>query len=299
MINRGKLENIIQHSLENEEVDFKATHYKDKSALLKDIISFANSKSFDTKYIITGIKAERNGKKSFIGINENIVKDSADYQQLVWSNIEPRMNIDYYSLEYQDRLFEVFEISGADDKPYMLKKDYQDLKIGQSWIRRGSTNSNVTRADLDDMYLSKEKLVLYINRDILYATREDGLCEIDISIQNDSTKSNTILSGIMEVIDNENNVVSVHEFFGFEDKIIGADFKLTFSPHEEKSGIAYFSVTSTDCLRWGMDSDGFVNNFYRVKITLLDSKKNEFVYLSERISILARGKILWKCKMKR
>jgi predicted HTH transcriptional regulator len=66
-------------------------------------MALANSNSKQTKYIIIGIKEKPNGQKEIIGIPREEFKDSAEYQQLIFANIEPDLHIDYIPFEYNKK----------------------------------------------------------------------------------------------------------------------------------------------------------------------------------------------------
>lgn len=60
-------------STESDKIDFKRDQYplendRQKSELIKDIVSIANTKGDEPGYIVLGIEAEPNGKKVKFGI---------------------------------------------------------------------------------------------------------------------------------------------------------------------------------------------------------------------------------------
>ncbi len=148
------LEQIILEQNESSNLDFKATQYKKGKFedFLVDIISMANADTNNSKYIVVGVKAHANGEKQLIGINETFV-DEATYQQLINENIEPDIKLDYFSLVIKDVTLGVFHLSDCQDPPYMLKKDYGKLKKGDSFIRKGSHQTRLTRKDINRILL--------------------------------------------------------------------------------------------------------------------------------------------------
>lgn len=104
MINNKELENIIKYGYESDYLDFKAIQYVNNESLIKDILSMANSFSEQTKYIICGIKVKPNNEKELIGIIKDDFKDSAEIQQLIYSNIEPDLHVEYLPFEYCSKL---------------------------------------------------------------------------------------------------------------------------------------------------------------------------------------------------
>lgn len=150
-----ELEDIIKFENENTILDFKAIQYKkDKyENLLKDIISMANAKSKEDRFIIVGVNYKSNGERDLIGINENFV-DEAIYQQLISENVEPEIEFKYYPYELDSIRLGIFQIYNCSNPPYMLKKVFNKLNKGDSFIRKGSHQTRVLRKDID-YYISQ------------------------------------------------------------------------------------------------------------------------------------------------
>ncbi|MGO4913821.1 AlbA family DNA-binding domain-containing protein [Leeuwenhoekiella sp. W20_SRS_FM14] len=144
------LDDIIEFENENTELDFKAIQYQKVKFqdLLKDLMSMANAKTDADKYIIVGVKLLGNGNRDILGITEDFI-DEATYQQLVHNNIEPELNFSYVSYQFQNKTLGVFKIFDSIDRPYMMKKDFGKLRIGEAFIRKGSHQTRLTRKDFD------------------------------------------------------------------------------------------------------------------------------------------------------
>jgi len=148
---------LIQFENENTNLDFKAIQYKKDQfeSFLKDILSFANAISREDKYIIIGVKHKSNGDRELLGIQEDFI-DDATYQQLVDSNIEPHINFKYFPFEYNSKKYGVFKIFDCEHPPYMMKKKYGSLYLGDSFIRKGSFQNRLSRKDLDNLLQLKQ-----------------------------------------------------------------------------------------------------------------------------------------------
>lgn len=144
------LEDAIRYENENTNLDFKAIQYKkDKyESFIKDMISMANSKSSEDRFLIIGVNHKANGDRDIIGIKEDFV-DEAIYQQIVSENVEPEIEFKYYPYKIDSIKIGVFHIPNCINPPYMLKKDFGKLKKGDSFIRKGSHQTRVTRKDID------------------------------------------------------------------------------------------------------------------------------------------------------
>jgi len=153
----ANIDDLIEYYDENLNLDFKGSQYmRGKHAdLIKDIIAMANADTNDECYIIIGVIHNNGGQKELRGINREGFIDDAVYQQLIRENVEPDIKFEYILYEYTGKCFGVFKIGNCDDKPYMMKKDYNSLKKGDSWIRKGSHQPRMIRRDLDAIYERK------------------------------------------------------------------------------------------------------------------------------------------------
>lgn len=154
---KENLDDIIKFENENTVLDFKAIQYHKAKFqdLLKDLISMANAKTDDDKYIIVGVKLLGNGNRNIEGITDDFI-DEATYQQLIYNNIEPELNFSYFSYQFEKQIIGVFKIFDSNDRPYMMKKDFGKLAIGNAFIRKGSHQTRLTRKDLD--FYTEEKI---------------------------------------------------------------------------------------------------------------------------------------------
>ena len=202
------LEQIIKYDSEGTNLDFKKEEYslgktEKKNEILKDLSAFANHHSDADKYILIGVKEVNGVANSFCEI-ENLT-DEAKYQQFLFENIEPKINFEYKSVIYEGKKIAYFRIFDNKDRPYLFKKNLQnpvsnktEYKVGDGFIRFGSSSKKLERVDFDTIYINrfKEKdrkndLLIegyfgttdneeIINLDIKY---------LDIKIMNQSNKS--------------------------------------------------------------------------------------------------------------
>lgn len=154
----------IEEEGESSFFDFKKDIYdlknsKEEAEFIKDVLCFANGHSIGDKYIITGVKLHKDKTtRDIIGVSEDKIKDGADYQNLIDDNVEPSLIVDFSIVEYDGKKFGIFKIGKENiDRPYMLKKQFQNLEIGFMKMRVGQRNVNITRRELDKIYNSKIK----------------------------------------------------------------------------------------------------------------------------------------------
>ena len=153
------VDNLIKYENENTSLEFKAIQYKKSQHedLIKDIMSMANADVENDRYIIIGVSHKSSGDREILNIKKGDFIDSAIYQQIIRENIEPDIKLDYSPYKYKGKLLGIFKISGCSDKPYTMKKDFVKLKKGDSFIRKGTHVSRMTRRDLDVIFEKKIK----------------------------------------------------------------------------------------------------------------------------------------------
>ena len=147
-----ELSDLIEYENENTSLDFKAVQYskENNDSFLKDLISLANAITTNKKYIIVGVKHFPDGSRNLLGIDEPFI-DDAQYQQLVLANIEPDLDFKYFPYQYKEMTFGIIHIIDCSNPPYMMKKNNGKLKPGDSFIRKGSHNTNLLRPDIDNL----------------------------------------------------------------------------------------------------------------------------------------------------
>jgi hypothetical protein len=151
---------LVLYENENSRLDFKAKQYdtsntKDKVSFLKDLISLANASIEGERHIIVGVKAYPDGKKNFEPIVDFV--DDANYQDLVRQNITPEIKFLYESYVVEGNRIGIFTIGSCYEAPYMMKKKYENLNEGDSFIRRGSQQFRLTHSDFEKIYASRYK----------------------------------------------------------------------------------------------------------------------------------------------
>ncbi|MEG7965560.1 ATP-binding protein [Bacillus cereus group sp. Sample30] len=159
----GNIEWLVKYEREGTSLDFKREQYQKENNkdLIKDIMSMANAPTKGEKYIIVGVKDKTDGTKEFHSISRESFVDQATYEQIIRENIEPTIEFSYFPFELDGCLLGVFEVGPCNNPPYMMKKDFQGLKKGDCYIRRGSQQDRLTRRDLDELLLFR--LHQYLN----------------------------------------------------------------------------------------------------------------------------------------
>lgn len=163
-----EIEDLIQYENENTRLDFKTEEYRKENfaSLIKDVLSMANAKSHEDRYIIIGLKPKSSSDRGILGLKEQIT-DSAIYQQLIFENIEPELSIDYFPIDFKNVTFSVLKISSCNNPPYLMKKDFGNnknkLRRGDGFIRKGTHQTKLTRSDYDRFIEEKLNLKYFLD----------------------------------------------------------------------------------------------------------------------------------------
>lgn len=293
-----ELQELIENGYESNFLDFKTKMYSRKGTpdLLKDILAMANSNYPGKKYIIMGIEDDGIGGKNPCGINPDEKVDSSSYQQFIYNNIEPDVHFDLYYRDYLGKEVAIIEIGNTRDKPYVIKKDFKEIKQGLCLVRKGSTNAVANRNDYEYMYSEKsDKFQLRILENYLRA--KDGTALLDVSLRNLSSDPVTIISGRLLIKDSQDTIRSKHNVNGFG-KDVGADFRIEIPAKREFTGDLYLGFESSDCLRLGLDDTGYTDEKFIFVLQFRDSTGNEYEVIFPDATVFAKGKCLWKVKLK-
>lgn len=158
-MNMQVTKDLFAHILLNNEshkIDFKRDQYplgddRQKSELIKDIVSIANTKGAESGYIVQGVNSETNGNKIKEGITNHF--DDAMLQQIAKDKVNPPPTFEYYPYQEEDLSYGIIVIPQSKNRPHVIIRDYGILKKNAIYIRRGSSTDEATREELEEMIL--------------------------------------------------------------------------------------------------------------------------------------------------
>lgn len=295
-----KLKSLIEHGFENEFLDYKAKMYQSKGSVefIKDVLAMANSNYVGSKYILIGVKEEvLSRQKTIIGIEYEKIVDAAVFQQLILHNIEPDLQIQLHYINYREKTLALYEINGQ-NRPYLTKKQNQNLSKGVCYIRKGSVNEIATRADFDTMYQQKTgKFELKMLSNMLRAVNDkDGLAYLDVSFKNLTDGPITIMGGVLHIKNSNEEILSSHRIYGLK-TYVGADFRLEIQGKREETGDLQLGFSSSDVQRLNMDEYGTTEEKLNFELIIWDSSGQEYHHTKEDGYVYAKGEFLWKVKI--
>lgn len=140
---------------ESNKIDFKRNQYplendKQKSELIKDIVSIANTKGDENGYIVLGIESKPNGSKVRFDIKNHY--DDAMLQQIVKDKVNPPPIFTYNPYQEENLSFGIIVIPKSKNRPHVIIKDYGILRRNAVYVRRGSSTDEATREELEEMF---------------------------------------------------------------------------------------------------------------------------------------------------
>ncbi|TCC98828.1 AlbA family DNA-binding domain-containing protein [Pedobacter hiemivivus] len=202
-----KITQLIEYNSEGVNLDYKQTQYPlgsapKKAEILKDISAMANHPSNEDKFIIIGVIEKDGVADSFKNVTD--LEDEANYQQYLRANIEPSIQFEYKAITYNGKTLAYFRIFGNMDRPYLFKTQIKDTlnqkavdyRIGDGYIKTGSSTKKIDRKDLDLIYKQKyeskdRKLEVSVIPSIGTFTKGElrGLNYIDVKVVNSSNEA--------------------------------------------------------------------------------------------------------------
>jgi hypothetical protein len=231
------LEEIIEFENENTELDFKSIQYvkSNYENLLKDLISMANAKTSNVRHIIIGVKHKTNGDREILGIEDAFI-DDATYQEIANQNIEPELNFSYYPFDFKGKKLGIFKIFDCTNPPYMMKRAKGKLNIGDSFIRKGSHQTRLSRKDID-YYIEERISINKFNGELAFYFDKIGNKELYLKPKSiDKTPSEKAKQKILEIIKSKEDSISktpkslISPFVDFDYSVPGMS-----TPYEKRS----------------------------------------------------------------
>ncbi len=203
------LEMLLSKKQESDNLDVKLKFY-DKSKyydLVKDMISFANCIAPGDRYIVFGIE---NATFNVCGITDDL-PDISNLQQIVDTYVEPTIHFSVGNKTIDGKKIGYIQIfDSADEKPYIIKKEYKSLgsdklRKGEIYIRKNATNHIANRTDIDKMYDRKDKLCINVNK--LKRVYSKFTHTFNITLKNNSSNEVRIKRINLKIVSSENEFV--------------------------------------------------------------------------------------------
>ncbi len=307
-MDRDTIIKIIEDAKESDSVDFKREFYKSlrESDLSKDVSAFANANSNLDKYIIFGIDDKT---RLVTGIEKDTLSTQDDLDKYLVDTIEPFIYVEIGSIEYNDHLVGYIKISNKNtDCPYVIKRDCgRNNKIHQGaiFIRKGNVIQKASRADLEQMHKIQGTVLLRLRDDLvciepitipgsIVSSPTYGRC--DIEIYNETVGSILIDKGYIEISSNAHTVK--RRIVHIMPKQLIDSNPLQLIPGSRGVHTCLFDFESQDCVDFGFEPDGYMNDDVNIQIVLFDTDDNEYHSDIKSVTLKAKGEILHKVELK-
>ena len=267
---------------------------------LRDVIAFANNSFEGHQYIIYGVK-EIDGHLELTGLNNSFDKDDSEFQQLIYENIEPIINISFSKHMYENKLFILLTIDAdKSQRPFMFKKKYIDIDEGDSYIRVGSSKKRMLRSDFESIYNNKVIPIEASLRDKELFINDQDPGKLEIIIKNYSHIDRLFTDIFLVIEDESGNRLIISRMHAFKTKdeyqkgTFDSDFALSIPKQAEVRGIGEFSFGSTDAIRVGLNEYGESEKRYIFKLVFRYDEIKEYQFEFQDCTIFAKGAVLWK-----
>lgn len=123
---------------------------------LRDVLAIANAAVDGTRYIVTGVAFDADGRKTIRTLDRDDFSGNPAYQALANDHIEPPLRIRYEPVSIDGSRVGVYEIGDCQDRPYMMRVDYSEtLRRGDAYLRVNDAVVKMGRRQLQAMFERK------------------------------------------------------------------------------------------------------------------------------------------------
>jgi hypothetical protein len=121
----------------------------DKSALLKDILAFANAWKETDAYILVGVKEKDRRADRFIGVSTHLADN--DLQEFVNKKTNRPVAFSVEALNFRGAELDAIRIDQSQSRPIFLTKNFGKLQSQIVYIRRGSSTDIADPNEIAEM----------------------------------------------------------------------------------------------------------------------------------------------------
>lgn len=136
--------------IKRQQYSFVSSDERKKSALLKDLLAFANAWRSESAYILIGVGEGRAGERDLPGILPTDHIDDANLQQFVNSKLNKPLTFSYRPFTYEGKTFGVFEVP-VQERPFCANRDFGLVKKDVVYYRLGSSCAEATPGQVAQM----------------------------------------------------------------------------------------------------------------------------------------------------
>jgi hypothetical protein len=149
---------IARSATPDNGVQFRAHAYGEARvrAFLRDVLALANASIEGNRYLVVGIDFDDKGRKRKHEVDSADFAGKPSYQALATEYIEPAVRIRYKPVSFDGTRIGVFEIGDCQDRPYMMRIDYDEhLRRGDAYKRVNDAPVKLGRRQLMELFEHK------------------------------------------------------------------------------------------------------------------------------------------------
>lgn len=150
-----RLEDIALHESANSAVAFREHAYtsRDAARFLCDVLALANAEVEGPRFLFIGVRDVAGSERTVPGIDAEAMSTlRRTLLALLARSVEPPFRIVLRALKVRGATVALLCLSECDNAPYLLRKSVAGLPAGVGWLRRGTRQEQLTRADLRRLF---------------------------------------------------------------------------------------------------------------------------------------------------
>ncbi|MCH5373213.1 MAG: ATP-binding protein, partial [Planctomycetes bacterium] len=152
------LQNIARSGTPGSGIQFRSHAYGNEGvrSFLRDVLALANASVEGPRYIVVGVHFDDKGRKLRHPVDAADFAGKPSYQSLANEYIEPAIRIRYKPVSFDGTRVGVFEIGDCQDRPYMMRADYDErLRRGDAYKRVNDAAIKMGRRQLMELFERK------------------------------------------------------------------------------------------------------------------------------------------------
>lgn len=154
-----QLEELVQLENAHSGLTFREHPYAadEQAALLRDVLALANAALEGPRFLFVGVRDVVGGQRLITGITPQAWNEfKTRLGSMLGGMIEPPLKVAVRTLHIDDKLVGMLCLMACEDPPYLLGEGADDvLPAGSGWVRRGTLQRPLLRADLQRMFEAK------------------------------------------------------------------------------------------------------------------------------------------------
>ena len=154
----AKLEDLALFESANSALAFREQAYaaSDAARFLRDALALANAEVEGPRFLFVGIRDVAGSERTFPGIDAEAISEMRrTLPALLAHSVEPPFKIGVRSLKIRDATIAMLCFSECNNAPYLLRESVAGLPAGVGWLRRGTRQAQLTRADLQRLFAQR------------------------------------------------------------------------------------------------------------------------------------------------